>query len=412
MTAKRSQRSIRSSVPSPKQSIPSDLFPQWLLSRKDFQDLSHQYGNLESIDVWEVCTRPAHLRNKLEKRAVIVWMTDSPFLVEIKDYQLEDVCDRFQSVSFSEGEVLIRKGDSADCMYLLVTGHVGIYIRPEQLTDCVYPKNVIGEVGVQSRSVRSATVVAMTTVKAFKLTLEDYEVAVFKIKLQHCKEQSMFLHSMPYFETWEKVKVDRLATALMVKAYHKGQVIYRPGEVSHDMYIVREGQVNLEAETVLEKTNQWPKSPTVTEISRIQKVYMRTLRECKRGEVFGEAELLEGRKRGCVAVCVVASLLYIIRKELLDEILTEKEKQRFRLQNGSLPASLQIRTELEAEQTRALLLRNALLNGLESSPSPLMFASTTLRKQRLAEVISSRYSKLKRSKLIRQQKVLEVVERR
>ena len=411
-SSKASRRTIRSSLPSPTRfQSHSDLFPPWLLSRKDFQDLSHQYGSLESIDVWSVCTRPAHLRNKLEKRAVLVWMTDSPFLAEIKDYQLADVCDRFKSVAFAAKEVMIRKGDAADCMYLLVEGHVGIYINTEKLVDCVYPKNVIGEVGVQTRALRSATVAAMVPVKAFKLTLEDYEIAVFKIKLQHFKDQSLFLHSTQYFSAWDKVKVDRLATALMVKAYRKGQIIFRPGETPHDMYVVREGQVHLEAETTLEKTNKWPKSPTAMEISRVQKVYMRTLRECRVGDVFGDADLFEGLSRSHVAICTEASLLYIIRKELLDEIFTEKEKQRLRLNNETRPLSSQIRRELEDEHTQALLLRNALLNGLDPSPNPLTFSTKTIRRQRLMQTIALRYNKLKRNKLIRQDKVLQVVGR-
>ena len=408
--SKASHRLIHSSLPSPNK--PNfDLFPPWLLSRKDFQDLSHQYGSIESINVWDVCLRPAHLRNKLEKRAVLVWMADSPFLAEIKDYQLADVCDRFKAVAFAAGEVMIRKGDPADCMYLLVEGHVGIYINPQKLVDCVYPKNVIGESGVQSRAVRSATVTAMVAVKTFKLTLEDYEVAVFKIKLQHFKDQSLFLHHTQYFSAWDKVKVDRLATALMVKAYRKGQVIFRPGETPHDMYVVREGGVNLEAETTLEKTNKWPKSPTATEISHVQRVYMRTLRECRPGDVFGDSDLLEGHPRSYAAVCTEATLLYIIRKELLDEIFTEKEKLRLRSINETRPPSAQIRRELEAEHTHALLLRNALLNALEPSPSPIAFSTKTMRRERLAQTITLRYSKLKRSKLIRQDKVVEVVGR-
>ena len=390
------------------------IFPQWLLGRKDFQELSAQYGHLDSIDVWEVCQRPAHTRNKLEKRAVLVWMSDSPFLSEMKDYQLADICDRFQSVHFASGEALVHKGDLADCMYILVEGYVGIYLDSDKLVDCIYPKNVIGEVGVQSRAARTATVVAIVGVKAFKLSAQDYELAVFKLKLQHFKDQSMFLRNTPFFSVWDKVKVDRLASVLMIKWYRKGQVIYRHGESPHAMYVLREGRVNLDAEATLERVNQWPRSPKMNEISTVHRVYQRTLRECKSGDVFGELEMLNNEQRCCSATCMENSLIFALRKESIEEIFTEKEKLKLKSFNETRPPTAQILSELEAEHTRASMMRDALLNGIEANfvPSTRVVEYKDVRKQELTEIIMERHRRSKQRQLVRQDKNVEVVERR
>ena len=344
---------------------------------------------------------------------MLVWMADSPFLAEMKEYQLADVCDRFRSEHYVPGTVIVRKGDQADCLFLLVEGSVGIYTHDGKLVDCVFPKNVVGELGVQFKMLRTATIVAMTSVKVFRLSLEDYESALFKLKLQHFKDHSRFLRNAAFFAQWDKAKVDRLASALMVKSYKNGQVIYRTGEDPLAMFVIRSGSVSLETQATLQRVNQWPISPKHHEVSIVNRVYQRTLRECRSGDVFGEVEMLENRARSCIATCCEDSVLFVIRKESIEEIFTEKEKMKLKSFNTARPPTEQIRTGLEAEHIQAYFTRNALLNGIEANflPSTRALPYKALRKQHLAKMFILRHRSHERRKLIRQEKSVEVVDR-
>jgi signal-transduction protein with cAMP-binding, CBS, and nucleotidyltransferase domain len=199
----------------------------------------------------------------------------------------------------------------------------------------------------------------------------------------------------------------------MVKAYHKGQVIYSPGEVAHSMYVMRVGTVRLDAEAVLERVNKWPKSPKINEISKVSKVYQRTLRVCNPGDVFGEVELLENTDRKCFATCIEESLIFVIRKEDVDEIFTEREKVKLKSYNQARPPSAQIRNELEAEQNTAFIMRNALLDGIQANfiPSSRSLLFKDIRKQNLAQLFIQRHKLQERKKLIRQRKSVATIDR-
>jgi len=389
------------------------LFPPWLLNRKDFQDLSALYSDLGSVDVWEVCTRPDFLRNRLERKAVMAWLLDSPFLAGIREYQLSEVCKRLQAVQFPAGAVVMEKGAAADCMYVLVEGEVGLSVGNTRLIERIYPKNVIGELGMQSKTARSATIVAITPVKTLKLTSEDYDLTVSKLKSQQSKELSLFLRSTSFFSLWEKGKIERLSAFLMLKTYKKGQLIYKPGEFPQAMFIVRSGLVQITALTTLKRENQWPKCPKSKEISRVVKVYKRTLRLCREGDVFGEGELLDSVERTCSAVCTEPCLLYLLAKDSVEDIFTERERLRLKGQNDFRPETREIRSQLEAEHFQSFNFRNALLDGIAANPLPSSrsLACRALRKQHLAKLFIQRHRSCERQELLCQLKDVEVVER-
>lgn len=396
---------------SPAKAVP--LFPSWLLNRKDFQDLSAQYSDLSNINIWEVCRRPSQQRNRLERKAIIAWLYDSPFLAGIREYQLAEVCEQLQSVYFEAGAVIMEKDAQADCMYVLVEGEVGIMVGSAQLIERIYPKNVIGELGIQSKTARSATIIAITPVKALKLVSEEYESTVFKLKQQQSKELSLFLRSTSFFSIWDKGKIERLSTFLMIKSYRKGQQIYKPGEFPQAMFIIRSGVVEITALTTLQRANQWPKSSDSKEISRVVKVYKRRLRRCKQGDVFGEGELLDGVNRTCSAVCVEPCLLYLLAKHSVEDIFTERERARIKALNTSRPETSQIRSELEAEHFQSYHYRNALLDGIAANPLPSSraLAFRALRKQHLAKMFIQRHRSCERQELLMQVKDVEVVKR-
>lgn len=398
---------------SPSKVTQEALFPPWLLNRKDFQDLSALYSDLGSVDVWEVCSRPNFLRNRLERKAVAGWLSDSPFLAGIRESQLCEVSERLQAVQFPAGAVIMEKGAVADCMYVLVEGEVGISVENTRLIERIYPKNVIGELGMQSKTARSATIIAISLVKALKLTVEDYDSTVFKLKLQQSRELSLFLRSTSFFSLWEKGKIERLSALLMLKTYKQGQAIYKPGEFPQAMFIVRSGAVQITALTTLKSQNQWPKSPKSKEVSRVVKVYKRTLRLCRQGDVFGEGEVLEGVQRTCSAVCTESCLLYLLARDSLHDIFTEKERLRLKDQNHFRPESREIRSQLEAEHFQSFSFRNALLDGLAANPLPnsRSLACKALRKQHLAKLFIQRHRSCERQELLCQVKDVEVVGR-
>ena len=91
---------------------------------------------------------------------------------------LEELSDRFQTVTLKRDEVLIRKGDEGDAMYLLQKGKMKM-VSPDRdgnevVLNEVGPGAIIGEMSLIDREPRSVGVIALSDVTLLKLSNEDF----------------------------------------------------------------------------------------------------------------------------------------------------------------------------------------------------------------------------------------------
>lgn len=98
-----------------------------------------------------------------------------PLFSNIPDEQLEELRSAFKVTKVPAGEVVVKEGDSADRLFVLVSGEVQVvknYLEPgAQTMDILKPGSYFGEMAlVGSPSVRSATVV--TSEDCYFVTLE------------------------------------------------------------------------------------------------------------------------------------------------------------------------------------------------------------------------------------------------
>ena len=358
-------------APSLSMSGSGELFPGWLTAKKDFQDVKHQYENLACIDCFLVCSKVASQRNDFERQAVVNLMQSCPFFSTMKEYQLVNISERMHSVAFKAGQKLILKGERADCLYLIVKGKVGIYIDSDKPTDEVIEKNVIGEAAIQSRSIRTATVIAHNDVKTLKLTYEDYDIVAFKIKLMDFNLVSSFLQSMEHFSDWSIAKLYRLASVMIVKQYQKGQSLYNIGEPPFDLFVIRQGTVALKVEIEVEKKNRWPLYKGRWQEASTTKRFEKILRNCHEGDFFGEEELMAGVPRKSTAICTSDScLLFLIRDEFFREIFSERDRKALSTKISIQPSPVQLKKALKTEKAAIITTTEAMLNGLNTNCLP------------------------------------------
>ena len=369
------------------------LYPQWLVNRKDFQDLRQQYERLDRIDVFSVCEKMYLQRSDFEKKAVTKLLKNCAFFSSMKDHQLLEVSDRMHSVRFALGDSLMTKGERADCLYMLVKGVVGIYVDDEDvLKSEVRDGNVVGETAVQTRNQRTATVKAQTPVEALRLTYEDYDHVIFRLKLQDFYEVANFLKSIDYFSTWNVSKLYRLASVIIVKHYKRGQRIYSTGEKAQDLYIVREGVVSLKIEVNLEKRNRWPiKAHEWTQVQTTHR-YEKSLRDCSCGMFFGEHDLITRVPHTTNAICASEScLLFIIISDFFREVFSDKDCKCLYEINLLRPDTGHLRDELEREKRLIKVSSDAMLNAFNMNNLPLgrglFLTQTDLKKAEWARFI-------------------------
>ena len=148
-----STRGTLSNHPSPRSLLPSmssrtlttrqfsvektdlSVYPDWLSRRKDFQDMKSKYERLDTIDCFQVCLKPILMRTDLDVKALTKTVKRNPFFSSMKEAQLVEVVERLHSIHFPAKAVLMAKSDPADCLFLILSGKVGVYIETGK---CVY----------------------------------------------------------------------------------------------------------------------------------------------------------------------------------------------------------------------------------------------------------------------------------
>jgi CRP-like cAMP-binding protein len=99
-----------------------------------------------------------------------------PLFAKIDLPMLKLLCFSSERLTFNEGQVLFREGDSADAAYILIEGHVSI-IRPTSSGPVVVgtlgPSEIVGEIAIFSDVTRTATITATTRVDALRIAKEQ-----------------------------------------------------------------------------------------------------------------------------------------------------------------------------------------------------------------------------------------------
>ena len=386
-----------------------DVYPDWLSNRKDFQDLRNQYEHLDTIDIYSACLRPALSRSDCERKAIMRFMKSCPYFSNMKDDQLADISDRMKSVQFQQGETLMKRGEKADCLYMIVKGKVGIYLDSDVAKDEVCEHNVIGESAVQTKNTRTATVKAHCVVETLKLTYEDYDHIVFRLKLQDFYQVASFLQTIDYFSSWNISKLYRLASVIIAKQYRRGQRVYSIGEEMHDLYIVKEGQVSLTVQLNLERSNRWPTK--VNEWAEVQTThrYEKSLKVCTSGMFFGEHDLIARIPHSTNAICTSDScLLYVVIEDFFREIFSDKDCKLLVEINAQRPNSGYLRGLLEQEKRMIRLNSEAMLDAFNMNHIPhgrnVFLAHGDVKKAEWAKLIVSKKKGGMRKDLVKQSK--------
>ena len=80
-------------------------------------------------------------------------------------------------------ELVMRKGDEGDCMYILFQGEVGIYVNGSEEEDkCVAilkDNKIFGERALETDETRGATVIAHHTSICLILNKKDYKDIIY-----------------------------------------------------------------------------------------------------------------------------------------------------------------------------------------------------------------------------------------
>lgn len=124
-----------------------------------------------------------------------------PFFGNYEGSILNNICNQLHQRMYNKGEVIVRKGDVGNEMFVILVGEVGVYFD-DDLKHCIVELNenkTFGDRSLQNEEVRSAHIVAHKVTVCLVLSKTDFYEQVFHIEhLQKMKRLS-YLRTLPIF---------------------------------------------------------------------------------------------------------------------------------------------------------------------------------------------------------------------
>ncbi|MFQ5786682.1 MAG: cyclic nucleotide-binding domain-containing protein [Thermodesulfobacteriota bacterium] len=111
------------------------------------------------------------------ERAVRTYLRKVPLFANLSDAMLGKLESRVELISFNQGEIIFREGESGDSLYVIRTGFVKITKKhgdKDQIIAYLSQGNYFGEMALLEDEKRTATVSAFTKIELLQILKEDF----------------------------------------------------------------------------------------------------------------------------------------------------------------------------------------------------------------------------------------------
>ncbi|MDB4890336.1 MAG: ATP-binding cassette protein [Gemmatimonadetes bacterium] len=298
-----------------------------------------------------------------------VWemLAGLPILRYLPDGVRERVIEQVEPMSFTFGASIVREGDPADALYLLVSGRARVIknaardgtTNGELSLGILKPGDTFGEIGLLERTARTLTVRASGDVDTLRIDREVFESLLrelpelrqyFELQVSH-RRLSNFFKEFTAFAKLPAPALGELLADLDRKTVQAGELVIREGDPSGAMYIVEEGRLRV----------------FVEEDGR-----RKYIAYYRKGDFFGELSIFKGATRAASVEAVSECTLSALRQDTFNRLLHTYPEFRARIEERiaqydykhvarvpldfaeeSLPAELRASAQVSADQVDA-----------------------------------------------------------
>ncbi len=114
--------------------------------------------------------------------------------------------------------------------------------------------------------------------------------------------------SFEIFQDLKKSEINRIVESGVIRTVEGGKMLFRKGDIGHEMFIILKGKVNI-----------------IDEIDEKKKI----LAELGAGEIFGEMAMFEKHERSAHAMVKQKSQILVLSEDALVKLLEKKIPRKF-----------------------------------------------------------------------------------
>lgn len=144
-------------------------------TKKSVKSSKNKNNQIDILD--KILSKPGEERDKQERDKLLGMLKNVPFLANVQEPLLILLSEKVEPITFGEGEIIINKGDEANCMYIIYFGSAGVFSDVEctkQLFTCV-PNGIFGEKALENDNKRGASIKALTFCKLIRIKKQSYK---------------------------------------------------------------------------------------------------------------------------------------------------------------------------------------------------------------------------------------------
>ncbi|CAD8137267.1 unnamed protein product [Paramecium octaurelia] len=249
------------------------------------------------------------LRNQDQLETLKKYFEDHfPYIGKFKDKLDGNKCldiFRFMTVEkYKAFNIIFRQGEPGRKMYFLLTGEVGIFVpksnQSQEVQNLICHDfkdiqeiqfqefrlvaikkfgEVFGEIAIEQRVTRTATVVAKTDVFVAQLSYEMYQDVIGKHQNELTAQKLQFINTIPLFQDWEQKQKLIALSSFEQNTINCGQSIFSTGYLDEYIYLVVTGEVEII------KFNKVQSSLSQNQIKKLQIIAI-----INSGQFFGDYE--------------------------------------------------------------------------------------------------------------------------
>ena len=251
---------------------------------------------------------------KHSKRDTLGYLHSLPALRNLNREALAELAARVRYVDLPAGEFLFKEGESAEAMYIVVSGRLEAVVSRnggKQAVVGVMPAGTpVGEIALLLGGKRNASVKAAEDSVLVMLTRDEFDLIVKKHKELRKQLLGVVLHRLRKSQ-WMNIltsyfgEIDEETHAFLRSRFEwvhvkKDRALFKKGDAGDSMYILVNGL--LQAVNTDENGGQ------------------RAIGRITRGEIAGEMAIITGKKRAASVYAVRESDLVRLSKESFEEI--------------------------------------------------------------------------------------------
>ncbi|OQS01305.1 cAMP-dependent protein kinase catalytic subunit [Achlya hypogyna] len=278
-----------------------------------------------------ICLRAPRFRAIVAQHAVGSHATSKdalakvPLLQSLTERQFDTVADAVHTLHFHQGDVIVRKGEPGNILYMLQTGTVVCTdIGAGALDDVELAEgDYFGERALIMDEPRAATVFAKTDVTVMALSREVFTQVLGPLQelIQHNLVMRA-LQSVPLLKDLSDADKEELLAKTPLRAFAAGDEILRQGDIGDDFFLLVAGQVHV--------TQSFDKKPSL---------HVATLSS---GDYFGETAVLQDTpaSRNATVTCATAVECLVFNRALYASVLAPMRTLLSQQQDARKQASL------------------------------------------------------------------------